>query len=512
MTRAGDLFQDQSEQSYEIIKPIAEGGMGYVLLSIRKSDSTLFAIKTLGSIFIEWDSVYRAIQNEWDLAEKIEHENVIKYTYFHNGEKYKELWPYIIMELANGWTLQSVLDSRIQSWIHFPLNELSSLFSQLINGMEAVNNVLVHRDIKPANILIADWVLKISDFGISKIAGDPTRSKSFKWSGTLKFLAPEVFSDSLNSILMDIYSMGVVFYMLATLKHPYELTKRLEDEAQWRMAHLTTIPELANKINSDISPQVSAIIKKMLEKNPTKRYQDWNAIRSDFNTISISSGTVHSWVIEKMMSKRLDEQVDAQKKVTERLKIVEIANQKKNLVKYQFENDILWPLMDFVNMHNTITSPSVDRIEIREYGYNSKLESKSGSFSIEFWVKAIDESDMSFVSERRNRYGSGGAARIEPVLRGKPVLAWWAVKDKTGKWMNLILCKSDTSQDYWDWFVLKNSHSPLVQRRDARPDPFPFEIGDEIREEIWLVWALHIYQTEVIPYSPEILVNFISDF
>ena len=93
------------------------------------------------------------------------------------------------------------------------------MFLQLASGMKHINSILVHRDIKPDNILIVDDVLKITDFGLAKYAEATTRSVTFKGYGTKEYCAPEVCKNEKNTIYMDIYSMGIVFYEIATLKY-----------------------------------------------------------------------------------------------------------------------------------------------------------------------------------------------------------------------------------------------------------------------------------------------------
>ena len=90
-----------------------------------------------------------------------------------------------------------------------------NIFHQIIDGMEAINRVLVHRDIKPDNIFINNGVFKIADFGLAKIIQDKTRSKTFKGWGTEPYIAPEAYRFEKNTIQMDMYSIGLVFFQIA---------------------------------------------------------------------------------------------------------------------------------------------------------------------------------------------------------------------------------------------------------------------------------------------------------
>ena len=103
--------------------------------------------------------------------------------------------------------------------------------------MKCISEHLVHRDIKPENILNFHGVLKITDFGLSKISGESTKTMTFKGYGTSPYVAPEAWNNDRNTIQMDIYSMGIVFYELATLSYPYE-KPTVNDPIAFRSMHL----------------------------------------------------------------------------------------------------------------------------------------------------------------------------------------------------------------------------------------------------------------------------------
>ena len=144
--------------------------------------------------------------------------------------------------------------------------------------MEAINSILIHRDIKPDNILISDGQMKITDFGLSKIVHDGTRQLTFKGFGHIKYMAPEKESKETNTIQMDIYSMGITFYELATLRHPYPL----KDDANfldWEKAHYFTNAASPTTINKSINSTIAQVVLRMMEKSTSKRYKTWDEIR-----------------------------------------------------------------------------------------------------------------------------------------------------------------------------------------------------------------------------------------
>lgn len=147
------------------------------------------------------------------------------------------------------------------------------MFLQLSKGMECINAVLVHRDIKPDNILINNDVLKITDFGLAKYVEATTRNVTFKGFGTLQYCAPEVWKNEKNTLQMDIYSMGIVFYELATLQYPY-----MVQAGDYMDAHLYGAVENPLKYNPQIPVGIVSLLNKMLQKSRSKRFSSWKEI------------------------------------------------------------------------------------------------------------------------------------------------------------------------------------------------------------------------------------------
>jgi len=173
-----------------------------------------------------------------------------------------------------------LISERKSSKKMFTNEELIEMFHDLSSGMKAINEKMVHRDIKPDNILLSGGVLKISDFGLSKAVGAATRSSTFKGINHIRYCAPEAWSLESNTIAMDMYSMGIVFYELATLMHPYEspMTGNIVDA--WKQAHLTKIPEKPCTHNKSLSDGLDQLIMKMISKRPQDRYATWDELLS----------------------------------------------------------------------------------------------------------------------------------------------------------------------------------------------------------------------------------------
>jgi serine/threonine protein kinase len=116
-------------------------------------------------------------------------------------------------------------------------------------------------------------------------------------------MAPEAWRDDKNTIALDAYALGMVFYELATLRHPFNLTT--DDPQKWMEAHLYTPVPAPNKINAAIGPKLSQIIMGMIDKNVSRRLIDWSKILELLQDSEPRSAE-NKQLIEVMLTKRLE--------------------------------------------------------------------------------------------------------------------------------------------------------------------------------------------------------------
>ncbi|GAH94631.1 unnamed protein product, partial [marine sediment metagenome] len=138
---------------------------------------------------------------------------------------------------------------------------------QIAQGAKEINSKIVHRDIKPDNILVSSDTFKISDFGLSKLVAEQTRTRTFKGMGPIQYIAPEAWQLQKNTPQMDVYSVGLVFHEILTLKHPLlELVSDPSHVEAWREAHLfTTVPDV-RETRPDVTLQLAQLLGRMISK------------------------------------------------------------------------------------------------------------------------------------------------------------------------------------------------------------------------------------------------------
>lgn len=508
----GTIIYGNNKEEFLVEDLINSGGFGIVYRAKRLLDNSIWAVKTIQSGF-GTEEEYNAFINEINTATKISCDNVIRYEFTHDGKLYSELPPYIIMEYADQGDLRNVINDQASKKEFLSNETLFSFYKELINGMKAVNSVLVHRDIKPENILLSKYHLKISDFGLSKFASAKTRTITFKGYGTYMYTAPEAWNNDKNTIQLDIYSMGIVFYELATLQYPYNVSnKRNLDE--WKNAHMYGIPTTPDKINSNISPAISSVIMKMLEKSTSNRFSNWDDILHYFELDTSKSPEVGADYINAMLNNRLQQDDSAKRKASEE----ELQRKKEtefcNLIKYEFYQDIYKPLSQLIegfNMRYPNGKIQITPFEVTSYSQEPSISIKTPSNKriIINLVPIIERSYLGKEHYFTDRYGN--RRRITPKMpsiREGNIIAWGGLntEDKTG--FNILLIESNTDI-YGDFVLTENESSPLTYER--RISPFAFTI-EELPQEIEYIYSMHIYNSKIIKFSIEKFFDYILKY
>ena len=504
----GSCIKDDKENSYCLTEIIGEGGFGYVYKARREKDGACFAVKTLQNNFLSED-MYLSFQKEANQSKLIDSENVIKYIFIHDGKQLPELPPYIIMEYTEDGTLRDLMEH--QNGVFFDNNLLVNLFLQLSKGMKAVNAQVVHRDIKPENILNFGGTLKITDFGLSKIAGEITRTMSFKNGGTPLYIAPEAWNNDKNTIKMDIYSMGIVFYELATLDYPYQIPTK-SDLIEYKNMHLYQGAKNPASVNNNLPPHIISVIIKMLEKSTRSRYNSWDEIITALETKQHPEDDISKYV-NKAISLQNAEDLRQQK---EKAEYEKAEQERRNHIVFtysQFSNAVISPIREFSNRFNE-NYPGGKQIVVREYGpkgsnhrfrtaivmpSNKEIEIQGEVIFKENYTKKVAINPLFYP-------GKTEIVNYIPQFENKDVLLWCQVEDADHIGFNLLLVKND-DDIYGEWIFIENSTNFFS--REPRPSPFGFDLS-ELPEEIDYLHTTHIYDMKPSVFSKEKIIDFIS--
>ncbi len=480
--RSGDILygKDESEK-FEVVGFIDNGAFGSVYKIMKAETGALFALKTIPTGYLD-NNQLRALANEGRLAPSIKHENVVDVIYFHDGTQYVGLPPYIIMEYIPDGTLQQLLDGQRKTSKPFDNEQLTAMFLQLANGMKAINSVLIHRDIKPDNILLSKNTLKISDFGLSKVVGAATRTYSFKGIQHIHYMAPEAWRLETNTIQMDIYSMGIVFYELATLHHPYTIKVGGDIIEAWRDVHFFQKAEVPMAKNPALSVHLSQLMMKMISKRPGERYSNWEEIILRIQTAQTGEKLevdVTKLVLKAVSTKDAEEKrrLESEKKQKERKEL-------EKTVHFRCD-ELLNGLQDFVDAFNS----SYEGPKFKILGNSTHMNEKRVSAS----------------------FPGGGAVNVfaEPVYEakdfdGKQIIAWGYFQNTKGKGFNIILVKENPEDIYGHWLSLHNDNSGFSRKPSV--GSFPFIAFEQLTQRILHLHAMDVYETVVGNFDKNMLM------
>ncbi|MDH5505910.1 MAG: protein kinase [Anaerolineae bacterium] len=251
-------------QRYQLEELLGKGGMARVY---RARDLMLerdVAVKILREDYSTDPDFRERFRQEAKAAANLSHANIVTVHDFGLDENRL----FIIMEHVPGKDLNSI----IKEVSRFKVEEGIGLIIQACAGIGYAHRAgLVHCDIKPHNFLVTrDQRLKVTDFGIARALAsiNPEEENDVVW-GSPQYFSPEQASGSAPSPASDVYSLGVVMYLMFTGQLPYIANSSSDLARQHRLA--TPIPP--RELNPFIPPALEDIINKVLSKEPSARYR-----------------------------------------------------------------------------------------------------------------------------------------------------------------------------------------------------------------------------------------------
>lgn len=261
---------------YQILEELGRGGMGTVFKARDIRLERTVALKTLSFEMLREAEFRKRFFLEARAASALNHPNIA--TIYEIDEAHGI--PFIVMEFIDGPTLS---EWNRQGAATLP--EKLALALQIARGLDCAHqNNIIHRDIKPDNIMIdRSGIAKLTDFGLAKILKekDSKLTRTGSTMGTLAYMSPEQVAGLEADHRADIYSLGMVFYEMFTDRLPYTAT----NEAAYIYAIVHEIPPKAGSLKPDISPELEAMLAKMLEKERKQRYPSLESVIKELNVL-----------------------------------------------------------------------------------------------------------------------------------------------------------------------------------------------------------------------------------
>jgi non-specific serine/threonine protein kinase/serine/threonine-protein kinase len=202
--------------AYQLAEEIAHGGMGEVYRAVRADGQFTkeVAIKVVRS-GLESSLLAERFRRERQILASLEHPNIARLL---DGGATDDGIPYLVMELIAGVPIDQYCDDHTLS-----VNERLQLFRQVCSAVQyAHQHLVIHRDIKPSNILVdVHGVPKLLDFSIAKLLDPGDTSATMLRAMTPEYASPEQIRGEPITTATDVYSLGVVLYLLLTGRSPY---------------------------------------------------------------------------------------------------------------------------------------------------------------------------------------------------------------------------------------------------------------------------------------------------
>ncbi|MEV8173022.1 MULTISPECIES: protein kinase domain-containing protein [unclassified Microbacterium] len=243
---------------YELQSRIAIGGMGEVWEATDHVIGRTVAIKILKDEYMGDPGFLERFRAEARHAALVNHEGIA--SVFDYGEENGSA--YLVMELVPGEALSTVLerDGALSA------DKTLDIVAQTASALQAAHAAgLVHRDIKPGNLLITpDGRVKITDFGIARIADQVPLTATGQVMGTVQYLSPEQASGHPASPATDTYSLGIVAYECLAGKRPFT------GESQVAIA-MAQINEQPPPLPPTVPIPVQNLVMAMIAKKPADR-------------------------------------------------------------------------------------------------------------------------------------------------------------------------------------------------------------------------------------------------
>jgi len=273
----GHLFAGR----YRVESVLGRGGMGVVYKATDAQLDETVAIKTLpGDVMTRSPEDLERFKREIRLARKITHRNVLRT--FDYGEA--EGVYFISMEFIRGYTLSELMDEAPQR--QMPPRAAVGIGRQICRGLQAAHEQgIIHRDIKPQNVLIdAKGEVKLMDFGVARMTeAAEAMTQQGLIVGTPHYMSPEQVQGKSLDPRTDVYAMGVLLYELLVGKRPFESTSL----TGILTAHIMEKPKPLIDVRPEIGREVSAIVMRCLEKNPTARFADAGALLAQLDRVQM---------------------------------------------------------------------------------------------------------------------------------------------------------------------------------------------------------------------------------
>lgn len=252
---------------YEILDEIGRGAMGIVYRARDPKINRLVAIKSISLTHqpaAAQGEFRERFLREAEAAGRLSHPGIV--TIFDVGEEPETHDPYLVMEYIRGKSLDTLLQEKGK----LEPDVAAGLAAELAEALDCAHGQnVIHRDLKPANILLTeDGHAKIADFGVAKLNLDNLTLHGQVF-GTPSFMSPEQLNGGPVDGRSDLFSLGVILYMLLTGHRPFQGNSPIT--ISFKVVNHEPVP--ATAFDLDLPAGLDHVLSLAMAKDPAQRYQ-----------------------------------------------------------------------------------------------------------------------------------------------------------------------------------------------------------------------------------------------
>ena len=266
-TRIDPFLGRDLDGRYTVLEKLGQGGMGAVYRAEQHSVGREVAVKVVNTSLVTDAEVIKRFLREAKLASKLAHPNAVAVLDFNQTE---DGVFYLVMELVSGRTLDQVIRSERV----FKPERVVRIGTQVLDALDGAHALsIVHRDLKPSNIMLLSQgrdLVKVLDFGLAKSVSPDATSTTMTGIGavvgTPAFMPPELATGQPCDGRADLYSLGVILYLLGSGRLPFA------SESVHELVAMHGSAEPAPPMTG-VPHRLAQVIDRLLQKDPAKRYQ-----------------------------------------------------------------------------------------------------------------------------------------------------------------------------------------------------------------------------------------------
>lgn len=267
---------------YRLEARLGEGGMGVVYRARHVLIDRVVALKLIRPDLRSETHLRAWMLREARAANRVDHAHIVD---IHDVGETEEGELYLVMEYLTGVSLSSECAKG-----QMPLARAVDILEQMCAALSRAHDLgVIHRDLKSDNIMLTvrggrrDFV-KILDFGLAALARDPRLAPKGAVFGTPEYMSPEQARGEDATASSDLYALGILFFEMVTGQLPFRSNDR---ETLLELQRTGATPRPRN-LRADLPPQAEAIIIKLLEKDPKRRFIDGHHLQEELKALQRS--------------------------------------------------------------------------------------------------------------------------------------------------------------------------------------------------------------------------------